>query len=105
MLLLDTGAQLTCISPKVVETLGLAPTGTAGLIPASGERVETFEYYAWVDIPISYYAIRPAQSVPFLMGNQLSVAALPYQPEGYDVILAWTFSVHSTLRCTGTASS
>ena len=85
--LLDTGAQVTAISPKVVQGLQLVPTASLSLTVASGQQVDTFQYRARVDIPIAYNVIHPSGPQRFLMGNQLSVAGLPYQPEGYDVIL------------------
>lgn len=86
--LLDTGAQITAISPNVVEQLGLVPIGDSEVTVANGQTVSTYEYYAWVDIPIQY-----TQSVPqagqgsFFMGKELLVAGLPYNPAGYDVLL------------------
>ena len=85
--LLDTGAQVTAISPKVVQSLQLVPTGPLSLTVASGDPVDTFQYRARVDIPIDYNAIHSSGPQRFLMGNQLSVAGLPYQPDGYDVLL------------------
>ena len=86
--LVDTGAQVTAISPKVVKSLQLVPTGPLGLTVASGESVGTFQYRARVDIPIGYTEAHPSpRSQSFFMGDQLSVAGLPYQPDGYDVLL------------------
>lgn len=86
--LVDTGAQVTAISPNVVRSLQLVPTGKLGLTVASGQTVDTYQYRARVDIPIGYTQVAPgggAQS--FFMGNQLTVAGLTYQPSGYDVLL------------------
>ena len=58
------------------------------LTVASGETVSTFQYRARVDIPIGFTEERPdPQPQNFFMGNLLSVAGLPYQPDGYDVLL------------------
>ena len=86
--LVDTGAQVTAISPNVVRSLHLVPTRPIGLTVASGESVGTFQYRARVDIPIGYTEVRPSpRPQSFFMGDQLSVAGLPYQPDGYDVLL------------------
>lgn len=42
--LFDTGAQVTAISPEVVRSLDLMPTGRLGLTVASGQTVDTFQY-------------------------------------------------------------
>ena len=91
--LLDTGAMVTAIAPKVVQDLQFLPTGQLTLSVASGHSVDTFQYHARVDIPIQYdEAAAPARGTGrFLMGNQLLVAGLPYQPDDYDVILGMDF--------------
>ena len=86
--LLDTGAQITAISPNVVQSLGLTPIGTIGLTVASGQTVPTFEYRAWVDIPVQYDQVAPTdRASSFFSGKELSVAGLGYNPDGYDVLL------------------
>lgn len=92
--LLDTGATITGISPKVVEALQLAPLGTISLSVASGDTIETARYHARVDIPIGVaVASQPDEQRQerFLMGRDLFVSGLPYQPEEYDVILGMDF--------------
>ena len=39
--LFDTGAQVTVVSPKVVNDLGLQPVQPAELLPASGVPIQT----------------------------------------------------------------
>ena len=84
--LVDTGATITLISPNVVSELGLSPIGSASIMVASGQQVNTYEYYSWVDIPIGYDST-VGPPTDFLMGRQLTVVGLPYQPNDYDVIL------------------
>ncbi|MYE53650.1 MAG: retroviral-like aspartic protease [Chloroflexi bacterium] len=84
--LVDTGATITAISPNVVSELGLSPIGLASTTVASGQQVDTYQYYSRVDIPIGHY-IDQAPPTDFLMGRQLTVVGLPYQPNDYDVIL------------------
>ncbi len=85
--LLDTGAQSTAISPNVVGQLGLLPTGSLNLVVASGQTIPTFQYSAWVDIPIQYPQAAPEGGTNFFSGKELSVAGLIYNPDGYDVLL------------------
>lgn len=86
--LLDTGAQITAISPNVVGQLGLNPISPLSLEVANGQAVSTFEYRAWVDIPIQYSHATPEGGADsFFSGRELSVAGLTYNPDGYDVIL------------------
>ena len=84
-------AQVTAIAPNVVESLDLIPTGTLKLTVASGQEIDTFQYRARVDIPIGFNTAHQTESQRFLMGNQLFVAGLPYQPEGYEVLLGMDF--------------
>ena len=58
---------------------------------ASGEPINTVQHRARIDIPIAYNTTEPPGAQRFLMGNQLFVAALPYQPDDYDVILGMDF--------------
>ena len=97
--LLDTGAQVTAIAPKVVDDLKLTPIRPLKLTVASGEEVKSFQYRARVYIPINYNTTNPPGAQPFLMGNQLTVAGLPYQPDGYDVLLGMDLigSFHMTI--------
>ena len=86
--LLDTGAQITAISPRAIKTVGLVPIGSAALTVASGHTVPTLQYHAWVDIPIQYStAVASGSPQNFFMGKQLPVAGLTYDPAGYDVLL------------------
>lgn len=97
--LLDTGAQITAISPRVVSELGLLPTGKRTLVVASGQVVEVLEFCARVDLPIDHLVTSSRETRPFLMGQQLFVAGLPYQPGDHDVIFGMDFlgSFHITL--------
>ena len=94
--LLDTGAQTTAVSPEVVRQLDLVPARPITLTVASGAPVDTFQYRAWVAIPIAYTPIaytpnpRPEPS-HFQIGNHLFVAGLPYRPNDWDVILGMDF--------------
>ena len=100
--LLDTGSTVTLVTQRVVQQLQLSPIGTGSITVASGDSVETALYNAWVDLPIVYTPAQRSQSDErshFFMGNNLLIAGLPYQPEGYDVVLGMDFinMFHMTL--------
>ena len=100
--LLDTGAQGTLISEKVVNEIGLITIGPARFTPASGKPVETKKYRVRVDIPIESQVLEPeggtAQEIDY-RGMELEVSLLPYQPTGYDILLGMDFlsSFHFTM--------
>ena len=85
MALLDTGAQGTLVSPRVVDQLGLKATGYLSMTPASGEPITTPKYRATVTIP----AGRGASVFP--PGGELEVGQLPFQPDNFDVLLGMDF--------------
>lgn len=97
--LLDTGAQRSAISPQVVSDLGLVPIAPFSIGVASGESIDTYLYHARVDIPIGYTSAVSSSPQRFRMGQQLSLAGLPYRPRNYDVILGMDFigGFHLTL--------
>ena len=84
--LVDTGAQATSVSPRVIEALGLVPTGPVSLIVASGESIASHKYRARVDIPIGYN-LTAGGSTNFFYGDELTVVGLPHDPDGHDVLL------------------
>ena len=87
--LVDTGAQLTAISPGAAADVGLVAVGVRTIIPANGDPILTPNYRARLDIPIG----------SDLRGKNIDVAELPYQPSDYDLILGMDFlsSTHITL--------
>lgn len=92
--LLDTGAQRTMISPRVISDVQLQPTGDGKIIPASGETIDTLEFRIRIDIPIqSGIALPGGKTMPNVvhMGKELDAFELPYQPSGYDVLLGLDF--------------
>ena len=89
--LLDTGANITAISPRVITDLQLAPIRPIRLGGIHGSLIDTYQYLARVDIPIGHRVTGSDDPGRFLMGSTLSVAGLPYQPTNYDVILGMDF--------------
>lgn len=92
--LLDTGAQVTMISDKVVQALGLTPVGHMPIIPVTGAPHNTRKYRARIDIPIASQAVHQGGVVgphSVLMGMDLDVGTLPYAPNNHDVLLGMNF--------------
>ena len=83
--LIDTGAQKTLVSPKVVREVGLIPTGSDIIIPVSGKGLLCLKYRIRLDIPM------PAEPATEFWGKEINVVELPYQPENYDVLLGMDF--------------
>ena len=50
--LLDTGAQSTMVSPKVVEEADLKAIGYIDIVPVSGDSIRTPKYRAHLTIPL-----------------------------------------------------
>ena len=83
--LLDTGAQRTMISPKVVQENDLQGIGYTDIVPASGEPIQVPRYRIPLSIPIKKgIAI-------FWVGQELEVGQLPFQPDNFDILLGMDF--------------
>ena len=92
--LLDTGAQLTMISQRVVEQVGLQGDGYKQITPVTGDPFVTKKYRIWLDIPIRDKGILPDGSTEiqtFFRGQDMEVALLPYLPNDHDVIIGMDF--------------
>ena len=84
--LLDTGAQSTMISQKVVDQTGLVAVGIVEISGVSGEVLEAEKFRAGIGIPI------PAgETATFMAGRELEVSLLPFQPENFDILLGMDF--------------
>ena len=86
--LVDTGAQRTMISPKVVKEANLSPIGYTQIVPASGKPIRTEKYRANLGISIAQ------GNVGFVTGSELDVAGLPFQPENFDILLGMDLLRH-----------
>lgn len=100
--LLDTGAQATLISEKVVNDVGCVVIGEEQIVGISGEACQTKQYRVRVDIPVKSETMLPGgklQTNMDLRGKDMNVSLLPYQPENYDVLLGMDFlaDFHMTL--------
>ena len=91
--LLDTGAQSTMISPKVVKEADLKAIGYSEIVPVTGGPIRTENYRIGLSIPI----IRGSNT--FISGMRLEVALLPFQPDNFDILLGMDFlmSFHLTM--------
>lgn len=84
--LVDTGAQRTMVSSQVVAHLAATPTGIASFMPASGQPLETPEFWLNINIPIAVGSPEGSQ-ITFASGQDLSVLLLPFDPHNFDVLL------------------
>ena len=83
--LLDTGAQSTMVSPKVVEEADLKAIGYIDIVPVSGDSIRTPKYRAHLTIPYS------ESNMVIRFGDELEVAQLPFQPGNFDILLGMDF--------------
>lgn len=92
--LLDTGAQLTMVSDRVVQEVGLQAIGNTQIVPVTGDSVVTEKYRVRVDIPINTPVTSAEGNVTLertLRGMDMEVARLPYEPRNHDVLLGMDF--------------
>ena len=94
--LLDTGAQGTMISRRVVEEVGLVENGVAPISGIDGNETLTNKYRVRIDIPIASEVKLPGGQT--IMDNVLrgkdmdAVLFLPsYKPKTHDVLLGMDF--------------
>ena len=92
--LFDTGAQTTCISPKIIERLGLQDIGIGYFETASGAIIETLRYHVRLEIPIVLDIERRdgiTQREVVSSGKGVTTLALTHSPSEYDLILGMDF--------------
>ena len=94
--LLDTGAQGTMISKKVVNEIGLIPSGFFPIAGVTGSSITTEKYKVRIDIPILSEIRLPDGGVytdSILRGKDIDVALFPdsFKPEAFDVLLGMDF--------------
>lgn len=86
--LLDTGAQGTMVTQKVVDALNASSIGVDSFMPASGKPQETDQYRLRIDIPIDYPITGGSPSFStHATGLLLDVLVMPFQPRQFDVLL------------------
>ena len=95
--LLDTGAQMTMISQKIVLEVGLHSIGDVEIIPVSGDPIKTERYMVRLDIPITQDVKFPDGNIGsqnVMHGDDIDVGGLSYQPVNYDVLVGMDFIRH-----------
>ena len=80
--LLDTGAQSTLVSQKVVDELGFIPIGSDSIRTVEGNVVTTKKYYINVGILVQFGSNDIVGT-----GYTINMASLPFQPANFDVLL------------------
>ena len=92
--ILDTGAQVTMISSRVVRDLGLSHLGERIIMTVSGEVTIAKRHLVRLDIPVQNVRTMPDGKVhreTYFRGEILEVLLLPFQPEDHDVLLGMDF--------------
>ena len=104
--LLDTGAQGSLISQKVVDDVGLIPIGDAGIIPVNGTPILLPRYRIRIDIPITTFQVtkdgrQPEVETTYRGVNNIEAILFPHQhqPVNHDVLLGMDFlgAIHFTM--------
>lgn len=83
--LVDTGATITSISQKVVDTLSLIPDGWKYVTGVHGSS-QNPTYTVALSVPISEL-VDGGDELTFSRGRNLDAALLAFQPSEFDVLL------------------
>lgn len=83
--LLDTGATISSVSQKVVDTLSLLPDGWTFVTGVHGSA-KTPTYTISMYVPISEL-VDGGKALTFSRGRNLDVSLLAFQPSEFDVLL------------------
>jgi len=84
--LVDTGAQNTLVSSKIIHDLQLLPIGSDVIRTIGGDTIPTNIYHTNVSIPIQLSSNDVVGT-----GFSIDVALLPFQPPNFDVLLGMDF--------------
>lgn len=85
--LVDTGAQGTMVSRRVVEQVGATQVGVRQFMPASGQPQSTAVYELSVGVAVSETTSNGSAALIFSRGGTVPVLLLPFNPLDYDVLL------------------
>lgn len=100
--LVDTGAQCTMVSRRVVDRIDAAQIGVRQFMPASGQPQSTPVYELSVAVAISEMGADGSPTFTFARGGTVPVLLLPFDPPDYDVLLGMDIlaNYHITM-CSG----
>ena len=85
--LVDTGAQCTMVSQKVVDEVGATQIGVLPFMPASGQPQMAAVFELSVHAVISESGPDGSPLFSFSRGGTVPVLLLPFYPGDYDVLL------------------
>ncbi len=93
---LDTGADVTAVAPRVLQALGLSPSGSASTHTAGGlVFVNVYE--------ISLSILHPISSSPFFTGSHLQVTELGHAAPSVEVLVGLDVLLQGVLTLDGPA--
>ena len=97
--LVDTGAMMSAVSPRLARRVGVAPLGRMPFVPATGQPVETNMFGMFLAIPVETPTV-DGDVRTYAAGLPLTVFELPYQPDDFDVLLGMDMlaSFHITMH-------
>ena len=85
--LVDTGAQCTMVTRRVVERVGAEQIGIRQFMPASGRPQATALYRLSIAVPVSETDAEGIPSFTFARGGTVPVMLLPFDPSDCEVLL------------------
>lgn len=85
--LVDTGAQCTMVSRRVIDQIGATQVGFLPFMPASGQPQETAVYELFVAVVISETGPDGSPTFTFSKGGTVPVLLLPFEPPDFDMLL------------------
>ncbi len=95
--LVDTGAQSTLVTARVVRQLDAASVGMGAFMSANGQTELTDVFRLHISIPIAEAFPAPdgGETVAtFARGRDLQTMLMPFDPPGYDVLLGMDILSH-----------
>ncbi len=97
--LVDTGASCTCVDPKVLEGLGLTPTGTTTVVTAGGVPEERSQFDIGLVIPGSNSAdsLLIERTIPVVATHLLEIQGF-HALIGRDILGRCVMNYNGALR-------
>ena len=88
--LIDTGAQCTMITRRIIEILKAEKVGMRTFVGVNGLETESDVFVLRIDLPIAQDAVQEDGSVESAIhsvGMDLEVMTIPYEPWNFGIIL------------------